>query len=192
MVGSDVYVRGRLLNDCELVVFGSTAERDNAVQLLQDAGYSVRSNPAMVALIDDFSKISKYLKRYFLKPLVFGISRSNDKRSNRQLRFYFGVIIHGIRTFWKETTGEDYTKEQIHLDNLLNIYGWKPVEEVIAGRTVIRIDKAPSTGDMTVEDFTGFIRKIELEYAEKGLDWTRYIDEGDGTLNQYYEKRYGS
>lgn len=206
MKASDVYIRGRLLKDCELVVFGTREERNEAVDYLRSQGFSVRANQAMIGIFDELNKIGKYIKKYIGKPLIYGISRGDTKRSNRQLRFYFGVVIHGIRMFYEES-GYYYTKEQVHLDCLVNIWGWKPVEETIGGRSIIRMDLMPSTGRMSVEDFTNFLKMIEVEYAEKGLNWTEYInddddehnqeaenkgmeyeDEGDGTLNQYYQK----
>jgi len=204
MKTSDLFVRGRLIPDSSLIVFGDDLERVNAERLLRTNGFSFRSEKTKVAIINDFVKLHKYIKKFFNKELVFGISVSSEKRSLRQLRFYFGVIVHTIISFYKEH-GEDYTKEQVHLDNLMNIWGWKPVEESVNGRLIIRLDTMPSTGAMSKETFSQFLKAIEKEYAYKGLDWSSvlddkdgnqvregtgipYVDSGDGTLNQYYER----
>lgn len=181
---SDIYVRGNLLMDNEIVIFGSISDRDRAMQLLNNAGIDFTNSRSMVVKIEDSNKLYKYLKKYNGQNLVLGVQRAAVKRTVGQLRFYFGILINHIRQFIYDNTGNMYTKEQIHMDNLLNIWGFTPEIEVINGREIVRMDKLPASGRMDTYEFNLFLEKVKLHYMEMGLIFPELREDSDGTVNE--------
>lgn len=186
---SDSYFNGTLLKENDIVVFRVQDDKERALEALKNANIVFEHRKDKVLVIDDFVGLRKLLSKYEGKELSIGIKKAKTRRSTQQLRFYFGVIVQSIQVFLKETTGESYTKEQIHLDNLLNIWGWKPEVETVNGREIIDMNKAPSTGRMSVQDFSKFIELIELDYRHKGLDFPEYKEDSNNNINDYVNER---
>lgn len=194
---AQIYLKGRLLRDNEIVILrDSTNDAIAAVNLLNERGFDFRSVKQAVVLVEDTMELYFHLEQFTDKPLEIAVGELKISRSLRQNRFYWGVSVHGIIQEHKKHTGEIVTKERVHLDNLINIWGWKPEFETIFGREVMRFDNAPSSSKMTKEEFSQFIDKIISFYStpvdgrSQVYELWQYIDEGDGTYNQYI-KEYG-
>jgi hypothetical protein len=191
-----LFLRGRLLQDCELLSFGDNKTRDDAFNMLKANNYNPERVRQNVLLIDNPMELFFRLKKFTEIALEFIVQPMKVTRSLRQNRFYWGVLIHAIIEEHYKFTGELVDKDRVHLDNVINIWGWKPEIETVFGREVIRLDKAPSTSKMSKAIFSQFLDTIIAHYSipTDGRPFVyelwRYIDEGDGTYNQYI-KKYG-
>lgn len=192
----EIFLSGRLIQDTELLVFGDTETRDKACHVLNSSGFDFIKAQQNVIVIDDPMELFWKLKKFLNKSLEIILAPMKVTRTLRANRFYWGVLVHGIIEEHFKYTGERVDKQRVHMDNVINIWGWKPEVETIFGREVIRLDKIPSTSKMDRETFGQFIETI-FEYYSHPVDgrhvvyelW-QYIDEGDGTYNQYV-KHYG-
>lgn len=186
-----LFLRGSLIQDCDLVTLDDTKTRDKAFILLERSGYNVKKDQQSVLLVDNPMELFWRLKNLAGKALEFIVKPMRVTRSLRQNRFYWGVVVNAIIEEHYNYTGELVDKDRVHLDNVINIWGWKPEVEQIFGREVIRMDKAPSSSKMTKQEFSEFIDTIISHYSSPTENrpfvyqiW-QYINEGDGTYNQY-------
>ena len=110
-----------------------------------------------------------FLQKYIDKDVEIEVRLESKKRSDRQNRFYWGVVIPTIIKWQQEQEGIEYTKDEIHHFILKNIV--KPTVEVhpVMGEQVI-VYKTKTTSQMNTKEFNQFKEELQLYFAERGID----------------------
>jgi hypothetical protein len=120
--------------------------------------------------IVDYNRFKRLFARVFHgKDLVLTIERLKRSRSDRQNRYYWGVVIPHIRHFHKHNNGEKISPEEVHVFNTQEIMGAKPQIKNVLGCDVLTVGFKRSS-EMTTAEFTDFIEKIRAYWLEFGLD----------------------
>jgi hypothetical protein len=105
-------------------------------------------------------------------------------RTLAQNRYIWGVVYPTIQRHLRETTGENFTPEEIHMFNLQKIQKVHLEYRSIAGEDVMVIEDTKSS-KMSVEEFSSMIENIILFCAETwGLEIP--APKGDNTLSEIY------
>lgn len=106
------------------------------------------------------------LSQYEGKLVNLNISKHTSKRSDKQNAWYYGVAIPCVINHIKETTGETYSKEDIHDWHLSKVVRPKIETKEMFNQTIV-IYKTKRTSDMTTVEFTDFKEAIQMYWAER-------------------------
>lgn len=114
-----------------------------------------------------FAMYKRLFRNLMDKELLVTVQPLRRRRSDRQNRYYWGVMIPTIRAFHKESTGESITPDEVHAYNLCTVLGQKPVIKEIMGVEVVSFEQK-RTSDMDTKDFTEFVDVLMHYWAERG------------------------
>jgi len=101
--------------------------------------------------------------------VIIEISKASKKRSNNQNNWYYGVALPIIINSIEDTTGESYTKEDLHEFHLEKVLEATKVIKETLGETIITYSHK-RTSDMTTTEFMDFKNKIQIYWAERGIN----------------------
>ena len=110
--------------------------------------------------------IARELRPYQGKTLIISIREYEEKRSDRQNRWYW-ITVQIVIAFRYDNEGEYYTDDEVHLYNMIHIADRKPVIREVFGRETI-VMEGKTTSQMSVKDFMEFKEKLQKHYAEMG------------------------
>jgi len=110
----------------------------------------------------------KVLAKFIGKEICLTIEPLVKKRSVRQNRYYWGVVVNYIKDYVYSTQGEKMSNDEIHYFNITGILGIKPEIKKIHDQEFIVIDYK-KTSEMTTIEFNIFVETIVKYWAEKGL-----------------------
>lgn len=97
------------------------------------------------------------------------IIKGKKKRSINQNNWYYGIALPIIIQAIEETTGELYTKEDLHEFHLEKVLEATKVVKETLGETIITYTHK-RTSDMTTVEFMNFKNKIQVYWAERGIN----------------------
>lgn len=93
-------------------------------------------------------------------------------RSDDQNRYYWGVVVQCIKNFLKETQGEEYSSEQVHIINKKAILGDYLTEQKFAdpltGEMVTAYVEAKGTSKMSTKVFYDFVEQVRALWHRNG------------------------
>jgi len=95
------------------------------------------------------------------------IFKTYRRRTDRQNRYVWGVIVPCVQSWMKETTGDIKTSDEIYYF-LRSIVGSKLEIVYIAGNTV-PVLSGKRFSQMSTVEFSDAVEKIYSHFAEKGL-----------------------
>lgn len=101
--------------------------------------------------------------------VIIEVRKANKQRSNNQNNWYFGIALPLIIQSIVETTGEVYTKEDLHEFHLEKVVEAHKVIKETLGETIITYTHK-RTSDMTTVEFMEFKEKIQVYWAERGIN----------------------
>ncbi len=110
----------------------------------------------------------RMLKRLEGKDVEVVIDRLKRTRSNRQNKYYWGVVIPLVIHWHKDSFGEKITKDEAHCFIYQSVLGVKPVIKEIQGCEVVVFDGKRLSECSTIE-FEGKMEDIRSYFAPKGL-----------------------
>jgi len=95
------------------------------------------------------------------------ISRYSEKRSLGQNDLLFGYAYPIIIRFIKELTGEDRSKDYIHVHNMTEIQGYEYKARPLFGKNIYELER-PSSAEFSRSEFSQAYEKLQDWWAEKG------------------------
>lgn len=108
--------------------------------------------------------LRQVLAKYRDIPLVITLAKLTKTRSDRQNRYYWGVVVPTIRAFFKETEGEIHTPEEVHTFVTTSVLGYR-LELKVVGGIQIMVLQAKRTSEMTTAEFEEAMTKIRDHFA---------------------------
>ena len=139
-------------------------------------------------VIDNYDLARPYLEEHNGKQVTIRVNQHNNKASNKQMRWYWGVAVETIIKEHKNTTGEVLTKDEVHAYNLTEIVKAKVRTKEILGTTVIYVD-AFSLRKMNTKEFGIFKDQLQEFWALKDID---IPDPNENELLNEHDKAYKS
>lgn len=131
-------------------------------------------------VIIDHDRVRSILKQLDGKELLVHLQIYNNKASNKQIRWYWGVAIQKIMQEHKKKSGLFLSKEEIHAFNISEIVKPRLRTKEIMGKTVIEIDNF-SLSTMNKAEFSNFKNNLQEYWAKRDI---RIPDPGeDAVLN---------
>ena len=100
--------------------------------------------------------------------VMITIEKYFDKRSLKQNAYYWGVVVPHVYNFYKESYGEDLTREEIHNYHLSKIAGHKVKMIEVLGEVIIS-QTGKRTSEMNTKEFGEFIENVHRFWAENGF-----------------------
>lgn len=139
------------------------------------SGITEREFEVIGTLTDDcrYIEISNYLplKRIIRnlrgEELVVKFRKFFDKRSDRQNRYFHGVVIVCIRSWYKETTGKTLTVNQTKDFVYRELLGAEPIPYTVFGKEYYSFE-FKRMSSMTTKEFTDAVELIRDKMAEVG------------------------
>lgn len=139
------------------------------------AGISDREFEVVGTLTDDcrYIEIANYLplKRIIRgligEQLIVKFRKFYDKRSDRQNRYFHGVVIPCIRAWYKETTGNSLTINQAKDFVYRELLGAEPIPYTIFGKEYFSFE-FKRMSSMNTKEFTDAVELIRDKMAEVG------------------------
>ena len=119
--------------------------------------------------LDDASLLFRALRGFAGKDLEVCIKELTQLRTDKQNRYWWGVLIPCIVSFHKETQGEVITPQEVHSYILINIAGHKVETKEVFGQTIISII-GKTTSQMSKEEWSDLKTNVQEHFKEKGLD----------------------
>jgi hypothetical protein len=108
-----------------------------------------------------------FAKQFEGKPLLLTVQILRKKRSDRQNRYYYGVVIPTIQAFHLESTGEYIERDEVHAFNLTNVLGVVPEFKTVFGEEIM-IFRQKKSSEMNTKEFAQFVDTLIAHWAEKG------------------------
>jgi len=99
--------------------------------------------------------------------LEIKFSKLRNRRSDKQNRYIWGVVVVVIQAWFKESQGEDLTKDQVYTWLRVGLLGHKPVIKEILGEEVI-VMEGKHFSAMNTKKFALAIDSIIKQMDEKG------------------------
>ena len=103
------------------------------------------------------------------KDLEISTKKAKKRRSDKQNRWYWGVAIKTIQEELLRIEGEPYEKEDIHHYILSEIVKAQFRTKEVMGK-VITYAETKSTSAMSTKDFDLFKFKLQVHFANRGID----------------------
>ena len=113
--------------------------------------------------------VKSMLMQYEDKEIEVTIKKAKKRRSDKQNRWYWGVAIKTIQEELLRIEGEPYEKEDIHHYILSEIVKAKFRTKEVMGK-VITYAETKSTSAMSTKDFDLFKFKLQVHFANRGID----------------------
>lgn len=110
----------------------------------------------------------RLFKQHFSeKSLLVTVQILRKKRSDRQNRYYYGIVIPTIQAFHLESNGEHIERDEVHAFNLTRVLGVVPEFRNVFGEEVM-IFKQKKSSEMNTKEFGQFVDTLIAYWAEKG------------------------
>lgn len=109
------------------------------------------------------------LERFGDDVVLVSVAKPSKKRSDRQNRYYWGVVVKIVRDFVQNTQGEKVSPDEIHAFHLNSVLGVKPITRKVLGKEFIMFENR-KTSDMNTQEFTEFIEVIRNYWEERGVE----------------------
>lgn len=111
--------------------------------------------------------LARLIPQYAGKPLSIMLEETKDTASDRQRRYYFGVIVPAFQQYFADQ-GQRYDKDNLHDAMMRNIGGFNnPFVNPFTGEPD---DGRKSYNDLTKAQAEGFHTLCRKWLAEKGVD----------------------
>jgi hypothetical protein len=140
-------------------------------------------------IINNHDQVRSTLSQLDGKDLIVHVQIFNNKASNKQIRWYWGVAIQKIIQEHKKKTGEFISKEEVHAFNIQEIVKPRLTHREIMGKTVIEIDNFSLSG-MSKTEFSNFKNRLQEYWAKRDVDIPD-PGENDFTNDATYERLKG-
>lgn len=111
----------------------------------------------------------KTLRKWVGKDILVTIKVLRYKRSDKQNRYMFGVIVPYVRRWLYETQGEKFTPEQVYTWLRVKLLDEHPKITMIAGEEVVTMTGKKFSA-MNTAEFAEAVDKIRIQMLERGLD----------------------
>jgi hypothetical protein len=119
-------------------------------------------------VLDHAPYLRRILNTWVGKKLEVNLKVLRNRRSDRQNRWWWGVVIPTVRRWLFETTGNLHEPEAVHIWLQQNVLGYSIRQEVILGITVFIVE-GKRTSQMTTVEFTNMVDVVVVFFAEKGV-----------------------
>lgn len=119
--------------------------------------------------------MARVLRGFKEKKLLIKLSIFRSKRSDRQNRYIWGVVVPCVQAWHKETQGEVLDKDEVYAWLRISLLGYKPVVKMVLGEEVI-IMTGKKFSSMNTKEFAEAIDEIRSLMDERGC----YIPEPNG------------
>lgn len=120
-------------------------------------------------VIIDHDRVRSILKQLDDKELLVHLQIHNNKASNKQIRWYWGVAVQKIMQEHKKKTGSFISKEEVHAFNMSEIVKPRLRTKEIMGKTVIEIDNF-SLSAMNKAEFSNFKNNLQEYWTKRDID----------------------
>lgn len=125
--------------------------------------------PDLTGIDFNHTSIKRVISHFLDKDLIMTLEIFKQKRSDNQNRYLHGVVLPTIRAFFKDNEGVTYSNESIKAFIYTTILGNEVSFENILGKEVMILDYKHFS-DMKTDEFNDAVKKVQLYFAEKGLD----------------------
>jgi hypothetical protein len=115
------------------------------------------------------SMVKRLLHRWKGKPLEVTVRVLRRKRSDRQNRYMWGVIVPCITAFLMETTGIKHPPSTIYAWIRNTLLDEEPVITEVAGHEVIEL-RGKRFSEMTTKEFAEAVDTIREKMRERGCE----------------------
>lgn len=140
-------------------------------------------------VVNNHERVKGMLLQHEGKEIQISIKKHCKKRSSKQNKWYWGVAIKTIQEELLRIEGEPYEKEDIHHYILSEIVKAKFRTKEVMGK-VITYAETKSTSAMSTKDFDLFKFKLQVHFANRGIDVPDPNE--DCYTNNYETKRKAS
>ena len=120
-------------------------------------------------ILDDAPLLYRASRSFADKELEICVKELTQLRTDKQNRYWWGVLIPCIVSFHKETQGETITQQEVHNYILINIAGYRIETKEVFGQTIVSII-GKTTSQMSKEEWSDLKTSVQDHFREKGLD----------------------
>ena len=129
-------------------------------------GY-LESSLTKINLIDYYTDANIIPEEFYYNDLRITLSLYSEKRSKDQNALLFGFAYPLIIKFIKENTGEEKTKDEIHIHNMTEIQGLEYKKTEIYGKEVYVLERGHSS-NWSKKEFSEAYNKLQNWWASHG------------------------
>ncbi len=116
-----------------------------------------------------YKMLKRALKRFIGQELLVTIQVLKSKRSDKQNRYFWSVIVPYVRHWLYETQGVKYKPDYVYAWLRVDLLGEEPTIMDIAGREVI-VMTGKRFSQMTTAEFAEAVDTIRAKMAERGIE----------------------
>lgn len=137
-------------------------------------------------VINNHEWVKGLLLQHKDKEIQIKITKAEKRRSAKQNRWYWGVAIKTVQEELLRLEGEPYEKNDIHHYIIDQIVKTKFRTKEVMGK-LVTYSETKSTSTMTTKEFNEFKFKIQVHFAQRGIDIPDPKE--DNYTNDYEPKR---
>lgn len=123
----------------------------------------------MSLAITGASSLKRILWNLVGQKLIIKITIFRSKRSDKQNRYFWGVVVVTVRAWLLETEGRKYTKDEVYVWLNQEVLGNKPTITTILGTDVITMS-GKRFSQMNTKEFEEAAESIRQTMAQRGCN----------------------